>query len=235
MHSSPFRRGDRVVVHIPRDGERSRRLEPGEDQRLLAYAAESDPWLFALIIVLLDTGCRIGEILALKWAEVKWGENLLFIKAETAKDAEPRDVPMTTPVKAVLEMRRQAPDGSVLPPTAFVFGDAVGKRVKTARWPWEKLCAALEIADLHLHDLRREFACRLRESGAPDHEVADWLGHANISTTSVYLKTNRITLQKAAQRFDRRRKNCKEIVRLLQIPPKKTPCTKRQIGAKSLN
>jgi integrase len=70
----------------------------------------------------------------------------------------------------------------------------------------------VNIEGLHIHDLRREFACRLRESGAPDHEVAAWLGHANISTTSTYLKTNRLTLQKAAKRFERQRKLCKAVV-----------------------
>ena len=90
------------------------------------------------------------------------------------------------------------------------------------------------LTDLHVHDLRREFACRLRESGAPDHEVAAWLGHANISTTSIYLKTNRVTLQKAAKRFDRQRKLCKAIVKSLPIAPKTNTPSKRRTGGKSL-
>ena len=110
-----------------------------------------------------------------------------------------------------------------------------GEHVPSARDPWEKLCTAVEITDLHVHDLRREFACRLRESGAPDHEVAAWLGHANISTTSIYLKTNRVTLQKAAKRFDRQRKLCKAIVKSLPIPLKTGTASKRRTGGKSLD
>ena len=235
LERSPFRRGDVVVVHIPKDRERHRRLEEGEDEQLLAHAADADPWLYALIIVLLETGCRIGEILALTWADVKWRENVLLIKRDIAKDEEPRDVPMTELVRALLEMRRHAPDGSEFPSWAFVFGDAVGKRVRSARDPWEKLCAAVAITDLHLHDLRREFACRLRESGAPDHEVAAWLGHANISTTSIYLKTNRVTLQKAAKRFARQRKLCKAIVSSLPIAARKDVSARRQNTGKVLN
>jgi hypothetical protein len=48
---------------------------------------------------------------------------------------------------------------------------------------------------LHFHDLRREAASQLRESGAPDHVVAAWLGHANMMTTTRYLKTTRSVLQ----------------------------------------
>ena len=120
---------------------------------------------------MLETGCRIGEILALTWANVKWRENVLLIEGDVAKNEEPRDVPMTALVRALLEMRRHAPDGFEFSSSAFVFGDAVGEHVQSAREPWEKLCTAVAIADLHVHDLRREFACRLRESGAPDHEV----------------------------------------------------------------
>ena len=184
---------------------------------------------------MLETGCRIGEILALRWANVKRRENVLLIEGDVAKNEEPRDVPMTELVRALLEMRRHAPDGSAFPSVAFVFGDAVGNRVRSARDSWERLCAAVGITDLHLHDLRREFACRLRESGAPDHEVAAWLGHANISTTSIYLKTNRVTLQKAAKRFAKQRKLCKAIASSLPIAARKDASARRQETGKSLH
>ena len=44
-----------------------------------------------------------------------------------------------------------------------------------------------EVVGMHFHDLRREFACRLLESGADMHDVRDFLGHGNITTTSRYL------------------------------------------------
>ena len=40
-------------------------------------------------------------------------------------------------------------------------------------------------------------------------------GVANISTTSTYVKTNRVTLQKAAKRFNRQRNLCKAIANSL--------------------
>jgi hypothetical protein len=61
----------------------------------------------------------------------------------------------------------------------------------------------------------------LRESGAPDHIVADWLGHANITTTSTYLKTNRVSLQQYLKRFEAHRKNYKPIVKSGARRPKK--------------
>jgi hypothetical protein len=45
--STPFKIGDKVVVHIAREKGRIRRLEAGEEQMLLKVA---DPWLQALIV-----------------------------------------------------------------------------------------------------------------------------------------------------------------------------------------
>jgi integrase len=63
-------------------------------------------------------------------------------------------------------------------------------------------CEAAEITGLHVHDLRREFASRLRETpGISDHHVRDWLGHADMATTSRYLATTRVGLQQARRVF----------------------------------
>jgi integrase len=173
----------------------------------------------------------VGELLGLRWRDVKWDQNVLLLLPELTKTAEGRDVPITQRLNGVLEMRRHAPDGCEFPPDAFVFGNPVGEPVQSFRTTWEntvlkahghepqrergKLTGesrkALRAIDLHAHDLRREFACRLRESGAPDHVVAAWLGHANISTTSTYLKTNRTGLQQYLKRFERHRQDCKEL------------------------
>ena len=87
-------------------------------------------------------------------------------------------------LRAVLEMRRTDPTGQALPPEAYVFGDGVGERLTSIRTAWRNTCRRAGIEDLHFHDLRREFACRLLESSADLHDVRDFLGHANITTTS---------------------------------------------------
>lgn len=209
IERTPFKIADKVVIHLSRETSRKRRLEPGEEDKLVTNA---EPWLQALIITALETGCRVGELLGLRWRDVKWAQNILLLPADLTKTSEDRDVPLTTRVKGVLEMRRQGPDGQEFPGSAFVFGNAVGERVASVRRPWDKLCAAVGIEGLHFHDLRREFACRLRESGAPDHIVAAWLGHANISTTSTYLKTNRVGLQAYLKKLEQHQRICKEFV-----------------------
>jgi integrase len=197
---TPFKKGNGVVVvHFAKEQPRRRRLEGDEEQRLLQHAS---PLLHDLIVAALETGCRKGELMALQWRDVKWDHNVLLVRAEVAKTAEDRDVPMSQQLRALLDMRKHAPDGTVHGPDAFVFGNEVGERVKDLRKAWIACCAAAGIGGLAFHDLRREAASQLRESGAPDHVVAGWLGHANISTTSRYLKTSRSGLQQYLKRFE---------------------------------
>lgn len=47
-----------------------------------------------------------------------------------------------------------------------------------------------------------EFACRLLESSADLHDVRDFLGHANITTTSTYLRSTPVRLARALDRLD---------------------------------
>jgi hypothetical protein len=46
---------------------------------------------------------------------------------------------LSSRLKAILEMRRLAPSGQELPPTAYVFGNAVGEPVKSVKRAWERV------------------------------------------------------------------------------------------------
>ena len=155
------------------------------------------PLMKVLISAGLETGYRIAELLQLTWADVKRDQGVLLLPADITKTGEPRDIPLTQNLRALLDMRRHAPDGTEHGHDAFVFGNEFGEPAKYWRvnQAWKDTCTATKIAGLHFHDLRCELASTLRESWAPDHIVADVLGHANISTTSRYLKASRAGLK----------------------------------------
>jgi integrase len=199
---TPFKRAHVNTIHFAKEPGRTRRLEGDEEARLLQHA--TTPLIRVLMQAGLETGCRIGELLQLTWADVKWQQNALVLPATITKTGEARDIPLTQKLRALLELRQYAPDGTELGSGAAVFGNEVGEPVKYWRinQAWHDTCAAAGIQDLHFHDLRRELASTLRESGAPDHIVADVLGHANISTTSQYLKASRAGLKQYVQRLE---------------------------------
>jgi integrase len=121
-----------------------------------------------------------------------------------------------------------------LGPTAYVFGDETGGRIKsikrswqtavlkahgqTPMWIWTKgkarkgsgklspeSRAAYQAIDLHLHDLRHEAGSCLLEGGGPLHEVQQMLGHANIEQTSTYLNATLWGLHRSMKTLDRTR------------------------------
>ena len=157
--------------------------------------------LRALIVALLSTGCRVGELLSLQWNQVRRDEEghprWVVLLPTNTKTYKLRVIPIGTRLRAELEMRQHAPDGAAFGSEAFVFGNEVGEQVSSVKTAWRGTCRRAGIGDLQIRDLRREFGSRLRESGASDHDVRDFLGHANISTTSRYLATTPTRLEKA--------------------------------------
>ena len=202
---TPFKRGDVTLVKLDThaEKERTRRLQPGERARLLQHA---NPHLQALIIAALSTGCRVGELLSLQWSQLQRDEQndtqVIVLPASKTKTHDLRVIPVSSDLRAVLEMRRTDPTGQPSPPDAYVFGNGVGKRLTTIKTAWRDTCRRAGIEDLHFHDLRREFACRLLESSADLHDVRNFLGHANITTTSRYLRSTPVRLAQALERME---------------------------------
>ncbi len=205
IEHTPFQRGGVSVVKLETRAEipRQRRLLPGEEAALLTHAG---PHLRALIVAALSTGCRRGELLSLQWSQVRRDENdqprWIALPAAKTKTNQSRMIPVGPRLRAELAMRQHAPDGKDLPGTAYVFGNEVGERIDSAKTAWNATCRRAGIDGLRFHDLRREFACRLLESGAEQHDVRDFLGHANITTTSRYLASTPVRLERALARME---------------------------------
>jgi integrase len=211
--TTPFKVGTVSAVKLPREEPRTRRLQYGEEERLLAACEPGTdnggrPWagnpdLRALIIAALETGCRLGELLTLQWHQVRG--DYLFLPAGKTKARKPRRVGISAALRPVLDARRLDPAGEKLPPDAFVFGDAVGRPRQSIKTAWTLTCKRAKIADLHFHDLRREAASRWMEVGASLVEIQMLLGHHNISQTSTYLGAVSTDNVDVIRRLDQRR------------------------------
>ena len=181
---SPFRVGDVPVIKMAREEARTRRLHPGEDDRLLQHAGG----LRAIIIAALETGMRRGEILSLQWHQVRFTPRAeLFLPAVKTKTKRDRRIPISTVLRELLERRQYDPAGERLGPETYVFGDEIGRRRGSFKTAWRLTLQRAKIEDLHFHDLRREAGSRWMDAGIPLGTIQRWLGHANIAQTSTYL------------------------------------------------
>ena len=127
----------------------------------------------------------------------------MVLQADKTKTAALRVVPVGQRLAAVLEMIRTDPLGEPLGPDTYVFGDEVGGPIGSIKTTWRTTCAKAGVVGLNFHDLRREFACRLLESRAELHDVRDFLGHTNLTTTSRYLRSTPLRLERALGLLER--------------------------------
>ena len=84
----------------------------------------------------LETGCRRGELLGLRWGDVSLTAKELTIRAENARDRDLRTIPISARLAAVLDMVKTDPAGRVYEATACVFG-LLGEPVASIKKAWE--------------------------------------------------------------------------------------------------
>lgn len=130
--------------------------------------------LTPLVLTALHTGCRRGELLALRWQDVDLKAKRLTVRGATAKNAKTRHVPLNRAAVDALTRWKQG-DGA-----GRVFSVA---NVKTA---WAALLDVAEIEEFRFHDLRHTFASKLVMAGVDLNTVRELLGHGDIKMTLRY-------------------------------------------------
>jgi integrase len=175
-----------------------------EQIRSLLDASNGDR-LSAFLTLLVFTGMRRGEALALRWSDVKiQGDVSLvhiggtlsridgrLVRTEPKTEAGRRAVPLIEPaVKALASVRTlQARDklrlGEAWAGDDWVFTTEEGKPVdprNALRWFYMVRNRA-GLTEGSLHSLRHSAASTLLEAGVPMPEIRDILGHSSIAVT----------------------------------------------------
>ena len=144
-----------------------------------------------IIRLLLLTGCRRNEVLALRWSEVHPGALAL----EDSKTG-PRTVPLNAKARAILERQ---PRGA----SPFVFpSPRDGSRPRTADLTlWNTVRREAGIEDVRLHTLRHTVASHAVMNGVPVPVVSRLLGHANPQMTLRYAHLADRDIEAAAERI----------------------------------
>lgn len=145
----------------------------------------------------LYSGLRIGEIAALKWADIDFETNLMYVQhtyqripslhstkktqlilADSKTEASVRVIPIGKTLKRLLLQHRKQSKGS------FVFstnGQPCEPRLLTYHFHRIRLKAGL--IQIHFHQLRHTFATRCLEARKDISSVSALLGHASTQMT----------------------------------------------------
>ena len=169
------------LVRLPKyDDRRSRRLERGEEEKLLENA---DSIFKRLIILAIETAMRKGEILRIRRSHIDYQRQTLFIP--TTKTDKPRTIALSTrAVEALKEQIKSTGQENVveLDRDPLVFNIGVG----LYRYRVDKIRKATGMLDWRFHDLRHEATSRLFEKGLNMMEVASITGHEDIAMLKRY-------------------------------------------------
>jgi integrase len=128
------------------------------------------------IRLLLLTGCRLREILTLKWADVDLGRGLINLPDEKSKTGK-RSVLINAPVDALAQIRI----GDYV-----VAGDRADQPRADLQRPWMQIKKHAGLDGVRLHDLRHTHASYGAGAGLGLPVIGALLGHRQASTTMRY-------------------------------------------------
>lgn len=180
----------KIKFFSEKDTLKERILSREEEDRLLETSIAH---LKSILIVALNTGMRLGEILSLNWGQVDFEKKM--IRVEKTKSGEIRYINMNTTLKE--ELKRIRAEGES---TVYTFTNSkTGKPFTTVKTAFKAACRRAGIKGLRFHDLRHTFASRLVESGVDLITVRDLLGHSTVKVTERYTHPNHSIKKEAVE------------------------------------
>jgi len=154
----------------------------------------------AVLETIYSCGLRIGEICALRAADIFWDEQLIRVQGKGKKE---RQVPIGAPaLEAIRHYWKQLPQSPVAAEPVFYARpdkpEPMYPRLIQLRLKRYLAMAGLDPA-LTPHKLRHSYATHLLDAGADLRSVQELLGHANLVTTQVY---THITTERLKRAYD---------------------------------
>ncbi len=164
-----------------------------------------------LSLMMLATGCRIGECLAIGWDEVdldqaavevcwrlvrRTGVGLLRLASTKTGSSGERLIPLPSWAVTMLKRRRLAIASDIQP----VFPDSLGgwRDPSNVRRVWRRVRDDAGIEGLVSHTLRKTVASFLDDAAVPTRKISDQLGHSKVSMTQDHYLGRKLTDRQTA-------------------------------------
>ena len=158
--------------------ENNQRLCFLEKDEIVKLVSNSQEPLKSIIIVALNTGMRRGEIMGLKWRDIDFKREIIYLF--NTKNGEKREIPINENVKTALIGTRKHPQSE------YVFIKENGQPYGDFKKSFFTACKKSDIKGFRFHDLRHTFASHLVMSGVDLNTVRELLGHKSLAMTLRY-------------------------------------------------
>ncbi|PKN30499.1 MAG: hypothetical protein CVU64_03140 [Deltaproteobacteria bacterium HGW-Deltaproteobacteria-21] len=174
VERNPFSGGKSLL--LKENNQRIRYLSEEEITRLIVEC-KPKVHLHRIVVAALNTGMRKGEILSLRWSQIRNG----FIYLEKTKTNERREIPVNDELEALFKEIRK--EQGLTSEYVFTYAKRMFSRVDRA---FHGALKRAGIEDFTFHDLRHTFASHLVMKGASLKEVQELLGHKTMTMTLRY-------------------------------------------------
>lgn len=173
---SPNPARDRVVVKLPRE-ERDVH-EPPTAEHVAAVVRAVKPSYRLPLLVLDDTGCRVGELVTLRWGDVDEPAGRWRIAPLHEKTRRGRWVTVSRTLFAAVLALKPREDREA---GERVFAGVTDAQLRMAIG---RACRATGVPVFGPHDFRRRRVTLLHYRGVPWRDIGDHVGQTNIATTA---------------------------------------------------
>ncbi len=163
-----------------------------EQARLTAVLTTRRRRGYAAILLMMETGLRVGEVLALRWRDIQLSRKRLhvghtvvrlankrvsFVQDSAKSESSKRIVPLTPKAIEVLEALEQSCE--------WVFDDGKGERLSYEALRYQTQCACKEagVPFRGEHVFRHTFATNCYYRGIDVKILSNLLGHADVNIT----------------------------------------------------
>ena len=180
--------------HIKKERRIVEAYTPEEQQKLKEAIQRTDTIGARATLLMLETGMRVGETLALHWSDVNWLRRALnvhstlvyaqsrkkcFIQSSPKSKASKRQIPLSKAALDMLTRTRQSGD-------KLIFADQDGDSsigYNTLRNQVKDLCDQAGVDYRGMHVFRHTFATNAFYKGCDIKILSKLLGHASVTIT----------------------------------------------------
>lgn len=169
-----------------------------EQQKLSEYLVKNFNLCNLGILLCLYTGIRVGEICALKWGDILFDEQVVYVhqtmqRLQISEHYENKTEILISTPKSDCSMRKIPIPDKIFelimvhrcPDNAYFLTGLPNKYIepRTMQNRFKKAISCCNIEDANFHALRHTFATRCIELGFDLKSLSEILGHANVNIT----------------------------------------------------
>ena len=153
----------------------------------------------AMVVLLLNTGLRVGELSSLKWKDICIGERKGRVSVIAGKGCKYRDVPLNKDAREILLSFDYVAHANE---DTFIFMGQRGRlSSRGIQLALKRLVKGSDLENLSPHQLRHTFCKDLVNAGIGLEKVATLAGHDSLDTTKLYCQPSFDDLSDAVEQI----------------------------------